>query len=64
MSIEMQNTNLELSDDDLENVAGGTAKKPHSWSHGPVNNGTFNNNGTNNGVQVNQNNGPINFGAH
>jgi hypothetical protein len=62
MSIEVQNTNLELSDDDLENVAGGT-KTYHGHGH-PVNNGTFNNNGTNNGVQVNQNNGPINFGAH
>lgn len=60
MSNELQNTTLELSDDDLENVAGGT-KKYHGH---PVNNGTFNNNGPNNGVQVNQNNGPINFGAH
>lgn len=48
MSNELQNTNLELSDDDLENVAGGTSSPKTYHPHGQVgikNSGSFTVNG-------------------
>lgn len=52
MSNELQNTNLELSDDDLENVAGGTTTHKTKTYHSPSqvgikNSGSFTVNGGN-----------------
>ena len=56
MSNELQNTSIELSDDDLESVAGGSGLKKHPY---PVSNTVnFTNSGSNSGTQIGQ---QINF---